>query len=166
MKALVRKLAADFPNLKFAAGQSFCWSPATNEIFYRSASSATVADKWSLLHEVSHASLGHSSYATDLELVQLEVAAWETASALAKKYDLQIDEDYKQDCIDTYRDWLYRRSVCPTCGTQNLQSDSGHQYQCFNCHSSWHVSGSRFSRPYRRSSSGASHKTAGAVIFV
>jgi hypothetical protein len=166
MQALMNKLKIDFPDLKFAAGRSFCWSPATNEIFYRTAKNASIADKWSLLHEVSHASLGHKTYATDLELVQLEVEAWETACKLAKKYDLEIDEDYKQDCIDTYRDWLYRRSVCPTCGTQNLQSDTGRTYQCFNCHSSWHVSNSRFSRPYRRSSKGASVTPTNTVIFI
>jgi predicted Zn-ribbon and HTH transcriptional regulator len=166
MQSLISKLATDFPQLKFAAGHSFYYSPGTHEIFYRAASRASVADKWSLLHEVSHAALGHASYATDLELVQLEVAAWEKACNLAKKYDLKIDEDYKQDCIDTYRDWLYRRSVCPNCGTQNLQSDIGRQYQCFNCHSEWHVSNSRFSRPYRRNSKGAAPKATNAVIFI
>jgi hypothetical protein len=166
MQTLIKQLRSDFPDLVFAAGPSFCWSPATNEIFYRAAKTATIADKWSLIHEVSHASLGHTTYATDLELVQLEVAAWDAACKLAKKYDLLIDEEYKQDCIDTYRDWLYRRSVCPTCGTQNLQSDTGLHYQCFNCHSNWHVSSSRFSRPYRRSHSGASAKAINTVIFI
>jgi len=59
MQDLITKLTADFPHLRFVAGKSFCWSPATNEVFYRKAARASQADKWSLLHEVSHAKLGH-----------------------------------------------------------------------------------------------------------
>jgi hypothetical protein len=166
MQPLIKTLSTDFPDLKFAAGTSFYWCPATHEIYYRKSKQASLADKWSLLHEVSHATLGHTAYATDLELVQLEVAAWDTACKLGIKYDIKINADYMQDCIDTYRDWLYRRSVCPSCGTQNLQSDAGSHYQCFNCHSTWHVSSSRFSRPYRRSSKSASVASVNTVIFI
>lgn len=165
MQVLIARLEKDYPHLRFRPGQSFCWCPGTKEVYYRATEKPTLADKWSLLHEVCHATLGHSAYLTDLELLQLEVDAWEAACKLAATYELIIDEDYKQDCIDTYRDWLYRRSVCPTCGTQNLQADIGREYQCYNCHTAWQVSNSRFSRPYRRGRT-AGHTTAPQNNFV
>lgn len=105
-------------------------------------------DEWALLHEVSHALLGHQTYHTDVELLQLEVAAWARAEQLAADFDIHIEADHIQDCLDTYRDWLHGRSICPTCTTRSLQQ-SDHHYRCHNCHTSWRVSASRFCRPYR-----------------
>jgi predicted RNA-binding Zn-ribbon protein involved in translation (DUF1610 family) len=59
-----------------------------------------------------------------------------------------LNPDHIQDCLDTYRDWLHRRSRCPTCGMHVLQ-DKSNSYKCFNCGTSWQVSGRRFARPYR-----------------
>jgi hypothetical protein len=80
----------------------------------------------------------------------MEVAAWEYAKELAKRYGVSIDEDHVQDCLDSYRDWLYKRSICPACGTKSIQQDQELQYQCFNCRSMWGVAASRFCRPYRQ----------------
>jgi DNA-directed RNA polymerase subunit RPC12/RpoP len=152
MEAFIAKISSDFPHLTFTPGTAYYWCPATSEIFYKAnAAAVRRTDKWSLLHELSHALLGHTSYQTDLELLHLEVAAWDKATELARAYRLRINAEYIQDCIDTYRDWLYKRSLCPTCGTQNLQHDNGAQYRCFNCHARWHVSSSRFNRAYRQS---------------
>jgi hypothetical protein len=166
MEVFINQLISDFPELKFTAGQSHYWCPATGEVFYKLSDPATRKDKWSLLHEVSHGLLGHTGYKTDLELLHLEVSAWDKARQLAAKYRLSINDDYIQDCLDTYRDWLYRRCVCPHCGTQNLQNDSGNSYQCYNCHTEWRVSASRFSRAYRRSAAkGQAAKLEPLVIF-
>ncbi len=165
MKAFVNRLITDFPELTFTAGQSHYWCPATGEVFYKLSAPSTRRDKWSLLHEVSHGLLGHAAYKTDLELLHLEVSAWDKARQLASQYRLHINDDYIQDCLDTYRDWLYRRCVCPHCGTQNLQSDSGQSYLCYNCHTEWRVSASRFSRAYRRSATGQPTKQEPLVIF-
>jgi hypothetical protein len=163
MEALLGKLKQDFPALHFTAGDSFYWCPETSEVFYNASSSGkrkSLHDSWSLLHEVSHATLNHTSYKTDFELVRLEAAAWAAAKKLAKRYHINIDEEYIQDCIDTYRDWLYRRCLCPTCSTQSLQADSAEYYHCFNCQSSWRVTSSRFCRPYRRT-----HQLEPALVF-
>ncbi len=166
MEAFINRLIADFPELTFTAGQAHYWCPATGEVFYKLTTPGSRKDKWSLLHEVSHGLLGHTAYKTDLELLQLEVSAWDRAQQLAHKYRLRISNAYVQDCLDTYRDWLYRRCVCPHCGTQNLQSDSGQSYLCYNCHTEWRVSTSRFSRAYRRSSTKSGHaKLEPLVIF-
>lgn len=149
MKKLLFKVRADFPALTITPGERFSWSPKNREIIYKKGSLNDTANQWALLHELGHATLGHNTYKSDFELLQLEVAAWEEAVVLAKKYQLFIDEDHIQDCLDTYRDWLHRRSTCPTCGNRSLQ-ENAQEYACFNCGCRWHVTASRFCRPYRR----------------
>ncbi len=149
METLLRRVKSDYPKLKLIKGSAFSWSPATNTITYKSATDKVRS--WSLLHELAHALLGHKSYGTDLELLLLEVAAWNKAKLLAEAYDIQIDDNHIQDCIDTYRDWLYQRSTCPLCSNTSLQQDSV-TYRCFNCNTSWTVTASRFCRPYRLTS--------------
>jgi hypothetical protein len=150
MESLIAKLRKDFPALSFAAGEDHFWSPHKKRITYTIEDQSDSSNKyWSLLHEVGHAILGHQTYKSDFELLQLEVAAWEKACSLAKRYGLSVDEDHIQNCLDSYRDWLHRRSTCPVCGNHSLQ-DSARSYQCFNCQTRWGVSVSRFCRPYRR----------------
>lgn len=148
MQALLDKLAADFPKIRFVEGDAFYWSPKDKAVTYGQGTTQPDIAHWSLLHEVSHGILGHTAYKNDFELMQLEVDAWQHARGLAKRYSLKIDPEHIQDCLDTYRDWLHRRSTCPTCGTVSLQKDPK-TYECFNCRTSWHVSSSRFCRPYR-----------------
>ena len=148
MDKLITELQARFPQLRFTAGDQFCWSPETGEILYKTNARGSHAT-WSLLHETGHALLGHQSYKTDFELLRLEVAAWERARQLAADLGLKIDEDHIQDCLDTYRDWLYKRSICPTCSTKCLQQGDFVHYRCFNCHTTWRVTPSRFARAYR-----------------
>jgi hypothetical protein len=150
METLIKTLGTRFPQLRFTPGENFFWSPETAEIFYRQKARGQKAT-WSLLHETGHALLEHKSYKADFELIRLEVAAWEQAKQLAEELELTIDENHIQDCLDTYRDWLYKRSICPECGTKCLQQDDFVHYRCFNCHTAWRVTASRFCRAYRRS---------------
>lgn len=146
---LVSQVAKDHPHVTFVEGKSFYWSPPNRQISYkRGAEGPTAA--FSLLHEVGHALLDHKHYRVDFELLELEVAAWEEAKRIAPSYRIAIDEDHIQDCLDSYRDWLYRRSICPTCTTKALQQDDQPLYRCFNCHATWRVAPSRFCRPYRQ----------------
>jgi|SRR5579884_2718475 len=149
MRELIERLKARFPQLKFTPGEQFSWSPETGEIFYKSSAQKKAA-QWSLLHETGHALLGHSSYQADVELLRLEVAAWQKAQQVAAELGLSISEDHIQDCLDTYRDWLHKRSICPACGNKCLQQGDFVHYRCFNCHKVWRVSTSRFCRAYRR----------------
>lgn len=149
MDRLIETLSAKFPKLRFTAGKQFSWSPETGEIFYKRGGSGRRAE-WSLLHETGHALLGHRSYKADFELLRLELEAWECARELGRETGIDIDEDHIQDCLDTYRDWLYKRSICPSCGTKCLQQDDYTHYNCFNCRTVWRVSASRFARAYRR----------------
>lgn len=148
-KPVLASLQAQFPAVQFLAGTMFRWSPRTNQVEYIDSLLDTDRGRWALLHEASHAVLGHTSYESDFELLAMEVAAWEKAKILARNLGLTIDQDHIQDCLDTYRDWLHRRSTCPTCGSVSLQQDS-RTYHCHNCLATWHVTAERFCRPYRR----------------
>ncbi|MCA9332697.1 hypothetical protein KDA00_02385 [Candidatus Saccharibacteria bacterium] len=159
MDTLVKKLNKLLPGIKFKSSDSFYWSPKNQTVFYINQDSER--NQWSLLHEVSHAILGHTDYKSDFALLQLEVAAWEEAKKLSKKFNISIDEDHIQDCLDTYRDWLHQRSTCPTCSIVCLQN-LPNEYNCHNCNTVWHVSSSRFCRPYRlRKMSGINKKSSG-----
>lgn len=149
MEALLEKLKTDYPQLKLVAGKSFCWSPASKQISYKLREQSPQG-AWSLLHEVGHALLQHKAYTLDFELLELEVIAWQKAKLLAAQYGLTIEGDHIENCLDTYRDWLYRRSICPNCETVCLQCDASQHYRCFNCHTTWRVAASRFCRPYRQ----------------
>ncbi|HUY53071.1 MAG TPA: hypothetical protein VMV24_00650 [Candidatus Dormibacteraeota bacterium] len=136
------------PDIRLEPGNSFFWSPKHNKITYNESVITSPIGTWSMLHEVAHALMRHTNYASDLELLRLEVEAWDEAKKLGDKLGLIINDDHIQDCLDTYRDWLHRRSTCPNCGIVCLQSTST-LYHCHNCNISWNVSASRFCRPYR-----------------
>lgn len=144
----VEIIAKDHPQFKFVQGTQEHWSPKTSTITYDKSETADEL-RYGLLHELAHALLGHNTYNSDFELVKLESQAWELAAKIGKKYGIELDQDHIQDCLDTYRDWLHRRSKCPTCGTHVLQQNS-HSYRCFNCATVWEVSSRRFARSYRR----------------
>lgn len=149
MDSLLRNLKRDYSVIAFVPANDFSWSPKTKEIYYNTASRSSRTASWSLLHELGHALLEHSSYHSDLELLQLEAAAWQKAREVGKGYGYEIDEQHIEDCLDTYRDWLHQRSACPRCSNRSFQQNS-QQYTCFNCGTTWTVSLSRFCRPYRR----------------
>lgn len=148
-------------DVTLSQGSVFYWSPKDRTIAYNPSKLETASGQWSLLHELSHAELEHTTYKTDFELLRLEVAAWERAKELAEQVKLTIDNDYIQDCLDTYRDWLHQRSTCPTCGSVGLQH-SAREYRCHNCLSVWTVSESRFCRAYRRKVHTANKKSSGS----
>lgn len=85
-----------------------------------------------LLHEVGHALLGHCDYGTDVERVKMERAAWEKAAELAQKYGVEMDVELAEEELDTYRDWLHKRSKCPQCGATRYQGQNG-EYRCPMC---------------------------------
>lgn len=145
---ILLKLKARLPEAKFIEGDSFLWSHKNRQITYIKSSQKEAI--WSLLHEASHAILGHKDYETDFELVKLESEAWAQAISLGNEYDVRISKTYAEDCIDTYRDWLHMRSICPKCGNVSLQQDQK-SYKCFNCATTWKVTTERLCRPYRLS---------------
>lgn len=148
MEKLLIGLKKLLPSVSFEPGDAFYWSPEQSRVTYKLFKDETIEHYWALLHEASHALLKHQSYESDVELLMLEVAAWQKAKELARQYDLEISEEHIQDCLDTYRDWLHQRATCPRCSTVSLQA-SPREYRCHNCAAHWRVSASRFCRPYR-----------------
>jgi hypothetical protein len=144
----IRALQKQYPQFKFKPASRAHWSPRSKTINYCNQESFS-KQACSTLHELAHAILGHSNYASDFELLKMEADAWQLASQLGKDLDVKISDEYIQNCLDTYRDWLHRRSTCPTCGVHVMQSDVEH-YQCYNCQTIWHVTSARFLRPYRK----------------
>jgi hypothetical protein len=145
MEKLVAKLVVDYPQIQFSPGVTNCWSPQSNQILYAGADKAAEA---SVIHELAHALLGHKAYASDLELLRKEVDAWDKAIELAQVYGVAISDDHIQHCLDTYRDWVHKRSLCPICVVSGLQQNAA-TYRCLNCSASWRVTTQRLSRPYR-----------------
>lgn len=150
MEKLIRKIQKEHPGLTFTPGHSHCWSPEQGRISYEKQEKKHSIE--SLLHELGHARLGHKGYTSDMDLLQKEVEAWQEAMSLAQNYNVDFDQNHMQDCLDTYRDWVYKRSMCPQCLGTGLQMNELH-YRCTNCGHSWRVTASRFCRPYRRSKS-------------
>jgi hypothetical protein len=143
LNSLLKRIQHDNTAFGFVLGEDFMWSPSSRTIAYQSPQSPD--DIWTLLHELGHAQLGHSSYEHDVELVRYEVAAWERAKELAKQYGIAIDETHIEDYLDTYRFWLHERSTCPTCGHNGLQQTKN-TYSCFNCKCLWRVNEARVCR--------------------
>lgn len=148
---LLGKLSDRFPEVKFEVADVCRWDSAKNVVFYTPKHEYAV---WSLLHETGHMLSNHQSYTSDLALLQMEVEAWSAAKSLAGEYEIGIDENYIEDCIDSYRDWVHKRSTCPVCAQTGVEQKPG-QYKCINCSHTWQVSHERFCRVYRKSKSPA-----------
>lgn len=141
-------LKKSYPQLLFTPAASFFWSPQDMAIHYNPQKLTETKGKWSLIHEVAHSLLGHTTYMTDYELLSYEVAAWNKALEIAPNYGLDIKNEHIEECLDSYRDWLYARSSCPTCKLNSIQITPD-TYKCLSCFCKWRVSPSRFCRPYR-----------------
>jgi len=148
LDGLLGQIAADYPDLEFIESAHFSWHAGKKHVSYKKTGQNTLHNIFALFHELGHAILEHKDFTHDIQLLQLEVAAWQKAREVASHYSVTIDEDYIEDCLDTYRDWLHLRATCPTCFARSLQA-SQHRYRCHNCQTEWSVTRSRLCRPYR-----------------
>lgn len=146
-KQLLQQITSDYPGISFVLSKKTWWDPETQTVYYKKIT--TVEAFWSLFHELGHMSAKHSTYRDDLELIKLEAEAWDYAKAISNTYETEIDQDYIEDCVDSYRDWLHKRSRCPGCKQTGIQKSSS-VYMCLNCRREWSVTQSRFCRSYRK----------------
>ena len=114
------------------------WSPIAQTVYYDPKRLKTNVGRAGLLHEVGHAVLGHRVYKYDMELLRIEMDAWDFVRQFANKYKIKIDEDHIRRCIASYDNWLSKRATCPDCLNFSLQKDRLH-YGCFACGSKWKV---------------------------
>ncbi len=146
---MIKQLNAKFPEFTFIEGDTFIWSPAELRIYYNQSKMQTNKGQLTLLHEVGHAVLKHETYDHDIDLLKYELSAWEKAKELSSEFNVKVDQDFIENNLDSYRDWLKKRSTCPDCSFVNFQtSHSG--YDCFNCGCSWRVPVSQICRIQRR----------------
>ena len=145
---LAKKLSATHLAKAAKPGDTFYWSPQEQTVYYNPTNNS-VEGQWALLHESGHALLNHIVYFNDIELVKMELEAWEQAKLIGDEVGIRINEEHIQDCIDSYRNWLHRRSLCPDCNLSGVQL-SQTVYSCVFCHAKWTVTAERFCRPYRR----------------
>lgn len=132
--SLAKKLARSYPSITFVRGDYAHWAPRSQTVFFDP--NEGHAD-WILLHETAHALLNHRDYVRDIELLKLERAAWDYAtSTLAKDHGVEIDPDFVESHLDTYREWLHAKSTCPHCQSNGLEQ-AKHHYLCLHCGSTW-----------------------------
>lgn len=139
-KNLPSKLIKDYPDISFKPAQYFRWVANKKTIYYD-----TSEERFEplLLHELAHATLQHNDSVLDIELVNQEAKAWQYASDnLADKYGVEITEDDIKNALNSYRNWLHRRSTCPDCSSSSLQTKNTH-YKCLACGCSWTANDAR-----------------------
>lgn len=124
----LEQLKTDYPWLRFREGSKFAFRPPKTIVL----GPPEPFSELLTLHEVSHAALKHKDFRMDVERLKMEVAAWEKAKELAKHYGVDVDEDVIQGELDTYRDWLHKKSRCPGCGLTRFQTTDG-EYHCPRC---------------------------------
>ncbi|HEU4830587.1 MAG TPA: hypothetical protein VFS65_00235 [Candidatus Saccharimonadales bacterium] len=132
------QLKINYPQFTFKESEHFSWSPSDNTIYYRE---TTDKDNY-LLHELSHALLGHAQYSRDIQLLAMEREAWDNAYLLAKKHGVILSDEVVESTLDSYREWLHARSTCPACSATGLQTKTA-TYTCPACHHSWRVNEAR-----------------------
>lgn len=137
--SVLSRLKNNYPQFSFKIGDDFLWSSSDNTIYYDN-----IAKNRSLflLHELSHALLGHTSYTHDIQLITMERQAWDYTIELASKYNVAISEDTVQSNLDSYRDWMHKRSTCPNCGATGVQTKK-FTYLCSACNHNWQVNEAR-----------------------
>ena len=142
MSSLLQRLANDYPQFQFVQSDRARWNASEQTIYYTN-------DQPQTLHELGHALLGHNTYRQDVELIQIERAAWVKAQQLAPRYGLSIDNDTVEEALDSYRDWLHSRSKCPRCRQTGWQDSHDLTYHCPNCQCVWRASDGRQTRMRR-----------------
>ena len=127
-KSFEEKLIKNFPEFRFKKGDKFAFRPPRTIIF----GPEEPFDELLALHEISHAILKHKDFKTDAKRLKMEMEAWEKAKELASLYEVEINDDLIQGELDTYRDWLHKKSRCPKCGLTRFQTPDS-QYHCPSC---------------------------------
>ncbi len=130
LNKLVAKLRADFPELSINPGEQAKFTPP-RLIFYTPDTSPL-----ELLHELGHYLIKKNSYTSDIELIRIESEAWQKAHDLCAQSGIKWNQDFAEDHLDTYRDWLHVVSLCKNCQLAGYQDDSGN-YHCPLCGVKW-----------------------------
>ena len=144
LQPLFSQIAHDYPEIVIKTGARFSYKPPRTVIFepFSAKNSPYPPANFALLafHELGHAVLGAKDYTTHVERLKIECEAWKCAKTLFEKYQKRgllpakyaWDEDFIEQQLDTYRDWLHAKSRCKTCGLTRYQTPDG-RYHCPRC---------------------------------
>lgn len=138
----VAEIIATYPEYNFVSSDKYAWDSNTKTIYYIETSDSLQNHIHSLLHELSHALLNHVNFSNDIKLIKMERDAWAMTKKLLVKYQQEIDTSHIEDCLDSYRDWIYARSKCPQCSHVGVET-SNNVYGCIFCPILWKVPESR-----------------------
>lgn len=127
---LLTTLKSTYPQFSFKKGKKFAFRPPKTIIFGPYEPHAELL----LLHELGHATLGETTFKTDVERLKIESKAWNQAKNLAASLNIIFDQSFAENKLDSYRDWLHQKSLCKTCGLTRFQTADG-KYHCPKCDS-------------------------------
>ena len=122
------QLRMDYPELHFVNGRKFAFRPPRTVVVGPNETN----DSLLIMHELGHALCHHRDFKTDAIRLGMEREAWEKARELCSKYEVVYDESIVETELDTYRDWLDKKSRCPSCGLTRFQTPDG-LYHCPRC---------------------------------
>lgn len=144
---LIETIESDYPAINLVRdANSFSWRSHSQSITYNPNDPDAPQ---LLLHELGHAIKQHDNYNTDIQLLRMEREAWIEAQQVAHKYSISLDEDFIESSLDSYREWIHRKSTCPNCNSNGFQNVEG-KYICPLCQKSWIVNDGLICRIYRR----------------
>lgn len=125
MGDLITSLKQDFPDFHFTYGKRFSFRPPKTIVIGPDEGTKTPL---LIFHELGHALSGQYIYKTAIERLKIESLAWNEGKKAYEKcltsgrYSLPPwDEEFVEENLDTYRDWLHAKSKCKTCGLTMYQ---------------------------------------------
>lgn len=145
--SLLIKIQQKYPTVAFVKDTDFYWSSKDQSV-HTGFKEYSEIEYWTLFHEIAHCLLKHESFGSDYELLKMELEAWEKAKPIARQFKNTISHAHIEDCLDTYRDWLHKRSLCSQCNTNGIQM-SPNKYRCITCNGTWRVTQKQSCRVYR-----------------
>ena len=133
---LLSILKRDYPDFTFKSGKRFSFRPEKTIIFGPPEPFCELL----LLHELGHALINKNTYKTHIERLKIESLAWQKAKEIYVHYQTTLpglfttawNQNFVEDNLDTYRNWLHTKSLCKKCGLTRYQSDDG-AYHCPHC---------------------------------
>jgi hypothetical protein len=133
--SFIKALQAEFSQFSFRPGPRFKWKYPKSIFFEQNEAIPFEYFALQTLHELGHALSGHKDYKTDVERLKLESEAWQRAKreiSAHKNWQIEYNEDFAENALDSYRDWLHQKSKCKKCGLTCFQTADG-IYHCPKC---------------------------------
>ena len=122
--AFLEAIKESYPEFTFRPGRKFLFRPPKSIYYLESDENF----RFLLLHELSHALLGHFSFSRSLERLQIERDAWAKTRELCSLHSITFNEELAEIELNTYRDWVHQKTLCKHCGLSCLEVSSESLY--------------------------------------